>query len=616
MLRKSLTITALLISSTSLFAQYPEHRLPARKTAREIQLATEHRTTDKQVFGKGGFVMPGKVRYPGEFEESQAVAISWSPDYDNNGNIIGVDTYSEFGFVSAQLAKYISDEMPVWIRVPFAADTTKIKTWMNELGWPLTKNYVFFITTGDDWWMRDYGPNGVYLGDKDSALAFIDLKYYDGRDYDDKFPKILANTMGIQNFESRFYGEGGNLMSDGFGSVFFSDVFTSANIQQRGWNATQILDSMTNLFGVTRNVQLKSLQCDGGTGHIDLYTKLIDEQTLLVMQYPGEITAQDKKLIEDNYQYMTNLKSTYNRPYRILRFETPTGDNGTYNLKSCAQVDGDARTYINGITLNKTFIYPTYSDDEDGNKTQSARAQATYQKFLPGYKVVPIDARAVSPGGGSIHCITMQIPATNNVLFWHPSVDGFQSIKTSYALEARITNISGIATAECKWKIRGTSTWNTATLTSDTTGLFTGTLTPGTVTSADFIDYYLTATTNNGKTAVKPITAPQGYYTIRFTENPTGIEDMEVHAKNHLFGAFPNPANDRLTIPYQLTQTASTVISIMDITGKEIKRIERSNAPTGITNEEIDVTQMHTGIYFYTLYADGNRIDSRKFIVR
>ncbi|MES2559010.1 MAG: agmatine deiminase family protein [Bacteroidota bacterium] len=616
MLRKSLAIVALLAASTSLFAQYPAHKLPAYKTTKEIQLATEHKTVDKQVFGKGGFNMPAKVRYPGEFEESQAVCISWSPDYDNLGNIIGVDTYSVYGYVSAQLAKYISDELPVWIRVPFAADTLKVKGFMNQLGWPLTHNYVFFVTAGDDWWIRDYGPNGIYLGEKDSALAFVDLKYYDGRDFDDKYPKTIANYMGIPNFESRLYGEGGNLMADGFGSVFFSDMFVTANSQQRGWSSAQTLDSITNFFAATQKANLKSLQCDGGTAHIDLYTKLIDEQTLLVMEYPGVVTAVDKKTIEDNYQYMTTLKSTYNRPFRIYRFPMPTGDTGTYNLKTCNQIDGDARTYLNGITLNKTYLYPTYSDDRDGNKVQSAQAQALYEKYLPGYKVIPIDARAVSPGGGSIHCITMQIPANNNVLFWHPSVDGFQPIQASYAIQAYITNISGIATAECKWKVRGTASWNTVTLTSDTTGLFTGSISPGTVTATDFIDYYLTATTNNGKTAMKPITAPQGYYTIRFTEIPTATEDLEVRAKNYLYGAYPNPATSSITIPYQLTQAANTVITIIDITGKEIKRIERNNVSTGITNEEVDVANMHAGIYFYTLYANGYRIDSRKFIVK
>lgn len=615
MLKKLPGIVAMIAACSSLaLAQYPAHKLPAFRTQKEIQLSAERNKAAKTgaTFGKGGFDMPGKIRYPGEFEESQAVAISWSTNYDNNGNPTDVDTTSVFGYVSAQLAKHISDELPVWIRIPSGPDSTSIKSFMNSLGWPLTHNYHFFVTPGDDWWMRDYGPNGVYWGDKDS-LAFIDLKYYDGRDKDDVFPKAAADYLGIRNFESTLYGEGGNLMSDGFGKVFFSDVFEHANESQRGWDSTQIIDSIFTLFGNAEHVNLKALQCDGGTGHIDLYTKLIDEQTILVMQYPDVITSQDKKIIEDNYQYMTTLKSTYNRPFRIVRFPMPTGDDGTYNRKNCTQINADARTYINGITLNKTYIYPVYSDNVDGNQAQTAESVNLYQKHMPGYKIVPIDARAVSPGGGSIHCITMQIPADNPILFWHPSVDGYQAILPSYQIQARITNRSGIAMAECKWKKRGTNTWNTLTLTAGTDNMFSGNIVPGTLTVNDTIDYYLTATTNNGKTAVKPITAPDGFYTMQFKGYATGTN--EVKAKDYLFGAYPNPANDKLYIPYQLLQRSDVTISIIDITGKEIRNISRT-ALEGLTKEEIDITSLNNGIYFYTLYANGSRIDSRKFIVK
>jgi agmatine/peptidylarginine deiminase len=129
------------------------------------------------VFGKTGFQMPSNVRYPGEFEESQAVLISWAPDWDSQGNVIGVDTYSVYGWISAQCSKYISDELPVWIRVPFAKDTVSIKSWMSKLGWPLVNNFRFYVFAEDDWWARDFGPNGIYYGSKDS-VGFIDLKYY------------------------------------------------------------------------------------------------------------------------------------------------------------------------------------------------------------------------------------------------------------------------------------------------------------------------------------------------------------------------------------------------------------------------------------------------------
>ncbi len=615
MLFKKLLLTAGVLGTTAAFAQYPAHKLPAYKTAAEQQLMLERSHQAKpSPFGKTGFTFPGKVRYPGEFEESQAVCISWSCEYDNLGNITGVDTSSEFGYVSAQLAKYISDELPVWIRVPAPSDTIKILANMQSLGWPLTHNYKFFITAGDDWWMRDYGPNGVYIGDKDS-LAIIDLHYYDGRDFDNLFPKAVASHLGITNYESTLYGEGGNLMADGFGSVFFSDVMNIANEDIHGWDSTQTIDSLKNLFGATTPINLKALKCDGGTGHIDLYVKLADEQTLFVMEYPSVITATDKKIIEDNYQYLTTLKTTYNRPYRIIRFPMPTGDDGTYNRKNCSQINSDARTYINGITLNKTFLYPSYSNEIDGNQPQTDAATALYKKWLPGYKVIPIDARAVSPGGGSIHCITMQIPADNPVLIWHPSIDGYKPLNAKLDITAKITNRSGIASAVCKWKKRNTSTWNTLTLTAAANDMFNGTIQPGTVTVSDTIDYYIEAVTNNGKTVVKPMAAPEGTYMIHYKPYATGLSER-VLPENHVFGAYPNPAATAVTIPFQLIDAAHAEIHITDITGKEIEVKQLGALPVGLHKQTIDVEHYANGIYFYTVYQDGVSIGTRKLIIK
>jgi agmatine/peptidylarginine deiminase len=548
MLSKKLLLFTGVLSASTLFAQTNTHKLPAYRTENEQQLMVERaKQAQKLPFGKTGFTFPGKVRYPGEFEESQAVCISWSPDYDNQGKTVGVDTESEWGYISAQLAHYISEELPVWIRVTKPADTTQILTKMQSLGWPLTHNYTFFINQGDDWWMRDYGPNGVYIGDKDS-LAIIDIKYYDGRDYDNEFPKVVASHLGISNYESTLNGEGGNLMSDGFGRVFFSDVMDDANKFILGWDSTQTID-------------------------------------------------------------------TYNRPFRIIVFPMPTGDAGTINLKSCAQINADARTYINGITLNKTYLYPSYSNDVDGNKTQTAEATRLYQKYMPGYKVIPIDARVSSPAGGSIHCITMQIPADNPVLIWHPSIDGYNPINNPLNIQAKITNRSGIASAVCMWKKKTSATWNTLTLTAGANDMWTGKILPGTVTTADSIDYYIEAVTNNGKTAMKPITAPEGFYTIFYKPYATGLEDQVV-AKNHVFGAYPNPVADALFIPFQLIEDATVEIRITDITGKESGIKQLGNLNAGFYKHAVLVNDYPNGFYFYTVYLNGASIGTRKFIIK
>ena len=612
-------------TSFKALAQNKQFKLPAARTQKEKQLIlNQHPTPDPIIFAKSGFQMPPNVRYPGEFEESQAVLISWAPDWDNQGNVIGVDTYSVYGWISAQCAKHISDELPVWIRIPFAKDSLSIKRWMTTMGWPLTNNYKFFVFPSDDWWSRDFGPNGIYYGSKDS-VGFIDLKYYSGRDNDDKCPLYLSQKLGYQNFASKLNGEGGNFMSDGFGKIFFSSIIVDENatpgIHNPVWSSQKTLDTIRNLFNDTGLINLKTLNCDGGTGHIDLYVKLMDEQTMFVVKYPDTVTSPDKKIIEDNFQYLTTLKSIYNRPYRIYRLPDATKDDGTY-YTTCDSMNFDARTFINGVTANKLFLYPSYSDDVDGNQAQTAQVTALYKKLLPGYKVIPIDSRNITTngGGGAIHCITMQIPAENPVLFWHPSIDGKQPIQTSYHIVAKISNHTGILNAKCYWRKRNDGHYTSFNLT-DSAGYFIGDIQPGTLTTQDWFIYYLSATTNGGKTAVKPISAPEGYYQVYFTDSTNnlslGVNTVDlVKEKNYLFGAYPNPATNSFTIPFDLIEKASVKIVITDMIGKEMMTITKNNLQAGMYKENLDATDLRNGIYFYTMFVNGEKLSTRKLVIQ
>lgn len=491
---------------------------------------------------------------------------------------------------------------------------------MNNLGWPLYHNYRFFVADGDDWWIRDFGPNGIYYGSKDS-IAFVDLKYYPRRDKDNVFPKILAAQLGYPNYESRVNAEGGNLVTDGFGKLFYSSMVTRVNTQSGvhlpSWTYAQTTDTMKNLFNTPEPINLPTLLCDGGTGHIDLFMKLIDEQTMLVAKYPDVVTAGDKQIIEDNYQAIAALRSTYNRPFRIYRIPMPTLDDGTY-ARTCQEIDDDARTFINGLQVNKAFIYPSYSDDVDGNKTQTAEVTRLFQKLMPGYKITPIDSRDLTPGGGAIHCITMQIPAENPVLFWHPSVDGLQPIQSSYHIVSKITNHSGIKKAECKWRKKSDPAWSTITLT-DSAGYFIGDITPGPLTTSDWFIYYISAETNNGKTAVKPLTAPEGYYQVYFTPNTDSLtlggESLQITEHNHLFGAYPNPANQSVNISYKLMQDAQVSIELSDLTGRVFYSSNQTHVQAGLYRQAVDISSLKPGMYFYSLYIDGEKWATRRLVI-
>lgn len=615
-----LTIGAVLGGIATTWSQttraLPTGKLPAARTQAERQLSIQRAAEAQHILTKTGSVLPQGIRYPGEFEESQSVLISWSYDYDNTGNPTGADVTSEYGLVSARLADAIQKEVPVIIRITNANDSTIIKTFMQNRGTPLT-NYRFMIAAGEDWWTRDFGPNGVYYGPSDS-LAFIDLKYYDGRDRDNDFPITLAAAMGVPNYKTRLNGEGGNLMADGFGSVFFSDVFKSVNtdatIVNPVFTSQEMLDTITAIFGSKQNIQLKTLLCDGGTGHIDLYLKMIDEQTIMASKYPDVITAGDKKIIEDNLQLLASFKSTYDRPFRVYRIPHPTDDAGTYSRKSCSQIDADARTFVNGITVNKTFIYPSYSDASSGNKAQTNEVTNLFKQIMPGYKVVDIDSRVISPLGGEIHCITMQIPADNPVLFWHPSVDGYKTNFTNqFHIVARITNRSGIAQATCFWRIKGNANFSSFNLT-DSAGYFIGDIVANGLTANDELEYYLSATTNNGKTVTKPITAPDGFYSVYFAPR-TALAEFEVTTKDYLFNAYPNPASASVTIPFYALSEGNVEIAVTDITGKLVKQINKNRVQNGLHEAVISLDDLNNGVYFYTYRLNNQVVGTRKFVV-
>lgn len=591
-------------------------KLPAYRTEAEKQLSIARaRQKTSNALAKTSS-LPSNIRYPGEFEESQSVVISWSYDYDGTGNVTGADVTSEYAEVSANLAAEIQKVVPVIIRVTLPADSTAIKEYMVQRSTPLT-NYEFMVAPGEDWWTRDFGPNGIYYGDHDS-LGFIDLKYYDGRDHDNAFPIAFAKKINKPNYISSMHAEGGNLMADGFGGIFFSDVITTVNndIDYRNpvWTKQQTLDSTTSLFAGKQLFNLKTLLCDGGTGHIDLYLKMIDEQTIMASQYPDEITAIDKQRIEDNLQLIASKKSTYNRPFRIYRIPHPTDDNGKHTNKTCSEINEDARTFVNGLSINDTYIMPSYSDKQSGNVAQTEEAKTLMRKIMPGYKVVDIDSRLLSVLGGEIHCITMQIPAENPVLFWHPSVDGYYpEIKNSFHIIAKITNRSGIATAMCMWRVKGQASFQAIDLT-DSSGYFKGDIQAGNLAGTDEIEYYITATTNNGKTATKPLNvANGGYYNIHFMMR-SGVDDHLVQAKNYLFNAYPNPASTKVFIPFYSERHAKALITITDITGKQVKTLE-TLANTGLNEAEVNTDDLNNGIYFYTYTTDGNVIATRKFIV-
>ena len=89
-----------------------------------------------------------------------------------------------------------------------------------------------------------------------------------------------------------------------------------------------------------------------------------------------------------------------------------------------------------------------------------------------------------------------------------------------------------------------------------------------------------------------------------------GIPDKFILHQN-----YPNPFNPKTIIKFNCKRTSDVSIKVYDANGKLIDGISYMNVHTGEYHYEFDGTGLTSGVYFYSLSADGNVVDTRKMVL-
>lgn len=89
----------------------------------------------------------------------------------------------------------------------------------------------------------------------------------------------------------------------------------------------------------------------------------------------------------------------------------------------------------------------------------------------------------------------------------------------------------------------------------------------------------------------------------------------EVPSAYKLEQNFPNPFNPRTKIGFHISKSAKVTIKVFDITGKEISLIVNEYLNAGKYEIIYNAGNISTGIYYYSLIADGLTIDTKKLVL-
>ena len=609
------------------------HKRDASRSHLQNRIPTLKLSDTPMPKSNNGIELPGKCWFPGEWEEVKAIVVTClynylipghenDPTYSAEPIVPGVAEYYRYNLRDgwqwygsgpyiatpdtsnddfANAFFYVMDAIQTghaeaWVRVEQASDSNIILRKLRRMNLH-SDNIRFIVAYGNSFWFRDCGPICFYYGDQDS-IGMVDFMYYPDRSLDDSLPIHIAALMGIPNYPTTIEWEGGNCLTDGAGLVISSDAIYDANADTMGsivWDGhnaatiafsskqplthAQVRDSLAHIMGPRGAKILPAFRYDGGTGHIDLYADMTDENTFVYSKFPDYYSNwTDYGTAQRNIDSMWSYTSYFGQHYKHTSIPFPCTDAGNYFSSQTSYDENFTRTYSNHTFVNNVIIQPVFSRVSNGKPSRNwdrirfDSLQAAY----PGYTLYPINVAGFDGSGGAIHCITKQIPADNPIRILHRSITGnanYYSSTDAY-IEAIVTNNSGIASVKCHWRADGgrwkeltmapTSTPNTYAVSIPTTQLSR--------TSAGYnkIEYYLSATSNKGKNITKPMPARwggDGYYTFYLGNNQpqTSITSVGNDPIGHFY---PNPAREESTIDINLQDGTSWTVRIIDMNGR------------------------------------------------
>lgn len=96
--------------------------------------------------------------------------------------------------------------------------------------------------------------------------------------------------------------------------------------------------------------------------------------------------------------------------------------------------------------------------------------------------------------------------------------------------------------------------------------------------------------------------------------NSISIKENENEAD--LFQNYPNPSNGITTVRYSLENEANISFEMIDVTGKKVLSSFEGNKNPGVYSIEVNTAELNSGIYFYSILVNGNKITKKMTITK
>lgn len=336
-------------------------------------------------------------RLPAEWEPQVAVMLTW-PHAETDW----ADQLPAVERVYTHLATQIARFEPVLIVCRDGAHRAEIAERLRAAAVP-AERLLLAQAPSNDTWARDHGPIGV-LDDGQARLVDFRFNGWGGKfraDLDDAITASLHRSGVFGDTPvaaSRLVLEGGAIESDGAGTLLAVERTLVDDRRNPAWDRAEVETEIARLLGIRRFLWLRhgALTGDDTDGHIDTLVRFCSPDTLCYVRCEDPTDPDHAELAAMELE-LRALRTASGNPYRLVPLPHPA-----------PLYDSDARrlpaTYANFLVINRAVLLPVYGDTAD------RLAAERLAGLFPDREVVPIDCRALIRQGGSLHCISMQLP--------------------------------------------------------------------------------------------------------------------------------------------------------------------------------------------------------------
>ncbi len=344
--------------------------------------------------------MTDNLRFPAEWEPQSAILIAWPHADTDWAQRLGEveDTY-------IALVQAIVRFQPVWICVADDDVETYAAARLRSARIDMAK--VRFVPFDyDDTWLRDSGPITLREGDGFRLLDFRFTawggKFEAGRD--DRLVEALVEQglfPGAAHQRIDFALEGGGIETDGAGTLL--STWHCLHERHPDKSRGQIDAILGQSLAQDRILWLEHgyLEGDDTDAHIDTLARFAARDAIVFQACddPSDHHYPELKAMADE---IAALRTVDGAPYR--QFPLPW---------AAPILDGERRlaaSYANFLIVNGAVLMPAYGVTDAERAVDDAAAAVLVQAF-PDREIVQVPCRPLIWQNGSLHCITMQLPA-------------------------------------------------------------------------------------------------------------------------------------------------------------------------------------------------------------